>query len=268
MTEKVIRIEGIDPAELYGVAGSNIDRIGGKFPKLKMVARGSSIKVTGEAGEIERFDRKLSQLIEDYGRYGHVSPQVIDQVYDGGMPRGDGDLPEPQDVIVHGNAGLVVRARTVNQQRLLRLRAERPAFRRRAGRLGQDVYGHRAGRPRAAQPGGQAYHSDAPGRRGRREAGLPARRHEGETRSLFAAVVRRAERYDPRREARPLHGGRDGADRSARVHARPHARQRLRDSGRSAEHDRLAAQDVPYAYGAQRALHRDGRRDADRPAAS
>ena len=45
MTEKVIRIEGIDPAELYGVAGSNIDRIGGKFPKLKMVARGSSIKV-------------------------------------------------------------------------------------------------------------------------------------------------------------------------------------------------------------------------------
>ena len=121
MTEKVIRIEGIDPAELYGVAGSNIDRIGGKFPKLKMVARGSSIKVTGEAGEIERFDRKLSQLIEYYGRYGHVSPQVIDQVYDGGMPRGDGDLPEPQDVIVHGNAGLVVRARTVNQQRLLRL---------------------------------------------------------------------------------------------------------------------------------------------------
>lgn len=86
MTEKVIRIEGIDPAELYGVAGSNIDRIGGKFPKLKMVARGSSIKVTGEAGEIERFDRKLSQLIEYYGRYGHVSPQVIDQVYDGGMP--------------------------------------------------------------------------------------------------------------------------------------------------------------------------------------
>ena len=121
MTEKVIRIEGIDPAELYGVAGSNIDRIGGKFPKLKMVARGSSIKVTGEAGEIERFDRKLSQLIEYYGRYGHVSPQVIDQVYDGGMPTGDGDLPEPQDVIVHGNAALVVRARTVNQQRLLRL---------------------------------------------------------------------------------------------------------------------------------------------------
>ena len=177
MTEKVIRIEGIDPAELYGVAGSNIDRIGGKFPKLKMVARGSSIKVTGEAGEIERFDRKLSQLIEYYGRYGHVSPQVIDQVYDGGMPTGDGDLPEPQDVIVHGNAGLVVRARTVTQSPAAAeaLRAERPAFRRRAGRLGQDVYGHRAGRPRAAQPGGQAYYSDAPGRRGRREAGLPAR---------------------------------------------------------------------------------------------
>ena len=126
MTDKVLRIEGIDPAELYGVAGSNIDRIGGKFPKLKMVARGSSIKVTGEAGELERFDRKLS--------------------------------PD-------GQSAAAAEA----------LRAEQPAFRRRAGRLGQDVYGHRAGRPRAAQPGGQAYHSDAPGRRGRREAGLPAR---------------------------------------------------------------------------------------------
>ena len=70
MTEKVIRIEGIDPAELYGVAGSNIDRIGGKFPKLKMVARGSSIKVTGEAGEIERFGAHA--VVMATGGYGNV----------------------------------------------------------------------------------------------------------------------------------------------------------------------------------------------------
>lgn len=157
MTEKVIRIEGIDPAELYGVAGSNIDRIGGKFPKLKMVARGSSIKVTGEAGEIERFDRKLSQLIEYYGRYGHVSPQVIDQVYDGGMPTGDGDLPEPQDVIVHGNAGLVVPGPDGQSAAAAEaLRAERPAFRRRAGGSGK-TYTAIALAVRALQPpGGQA----------------------------------------------------------------------------------------------------------------
>ena len=268
MTEKVIRIEGIDPAELYGVAGSNIDRIGGKFPKLKMVARGSSIKVTGEAGEIERFDRKLSQLIEYYGRYGHVSPQVIDQVYDGGMPRGDGDLPEPQDVIVHGNAGLVVRARTVNQQRLLRL-SERNDLLFAVGPAGS----------------GKTYTAIALAVRALRNREVkriiltrPAV-EAGEKLGFLPGDMK--EKLDPYlqplydalndmipAEARPLHGGRDGADRSARVHARPHARQRLRDSGRSAEHDRLAAQDVPYAYGAQRALHRDGRRDADRTAAS
>ena len=48
MTEKTIRVEGIDLAELYGSADAHIERIKSKFPKLKVVARGSSIKAIGE----------------------------------------------------------------------------------------------------------------------------------------------------------------------------------------------------------------------------
>ena len=120
MTEKVILLEGIDPVEFYGLADANIEKIGGKFPKLKIVARGSAIKVMGEGSEIVRFDKKLAELLAYYERYGHISPQVIDQIYDGGLSAVQDD-PEDQHVIVYGNNGLVVRARTVNQERLLNL---------------------------------------------------------------------------------------------------------------------------------------------------
>ena len=120
MTEKVILLEGIDPVEFYGLADANIEKIGGKFPKLKIVARGSAIKVMGEESEIVRFDKKLAELLAYYERYGHISPQVIDQIYDGGLSAVQDD-PEDQHVIVYGNNGLVVRARTVNQERLLNL---------------------------------------------------------------------------------------------------------------------------------------------------
>lgn len=119
MTEKVIQLEGIDPIDLYGSGNSNIGRISSKFPKLKVIARGSAIKVMGEAGEIDRFDRKLTELIDYFSRYGHLSGEVIDQIYDGGMPNQD-ELPD-QEAIVYGNNGVVVRARTVNQQRLVKL---------------------------------------------------------------------------------------------------------------------------------------------------
>ncbi len=119
MAEKVIPLEGIDPIELYGAGNSHIERISAKFPKLKVIARGSSIKVVGEASEIDRFERKLTDLIDYHSRYGHLSGEVIDQVYDGGMPQHDERAD--QDVIIYGNNGVIVRARTVNQQRLVRL---------------------------------------------------------------------------------------------------------------------------------------------------
>ena len=119
MTEKLIVLEGVDPAEFYGLYDANLEIIRTKFPKLKVIARGSTIKVMGEESEINRFDHKLTELIEYYTRYGHISPQVIDQIYDGGLPETAPSNTDNQQIIVYGNNGLIVRARTVNQIRLL-----------------------------------------------------------------------------------------------------------------------------------------------------
>ncbi len=85
MGERQIPIEGIEPAELYGTGNSYIKQIAEKFPKLKVVARGATIRVIGEPDEAERFEKKLNRLIGYYGKFGHLSPEVIDQVFDGMM---------------------------------------------------------------------------------------------------------------------------------------------------------------------------------------
>lgn len=120
MPERIIEIEGIDPLEFYGVANVNLDRIGELFPKLKIVGRGNELKILGSDKDMDVFEAKLRSLVEYIQKYRHVSPEVISQVFAEGMPwesKADAD----NDVIVFGNGGLIVKARTPNQQRLVRL---------------------------------------------------------------------------------------------------------------------------------------------------
>jgi len=118
MTERIIPIEGIDPRELHGPGNRHLEQITMLFPKLKIVVRGSSVKVNGEEEEIATFERRFLSLLEYHAKYGHISKEVIEQVFSGGMPVDD--KPVDKDVIVYGNNGNIVRARTVNQQRLVR----------------------------------------------------------------------------------------------------------------------------------------------------
>ena len=119
MGERQIPIEGIDPAELYGPTNSYIRQIAEKFPKLRVVARGSTIRLIGDPEETGRFEKKLERLIGYHEKFGHLSPEVIDQIFDNVLPTVE--APVDKDVIVFGNNGLIVRARTVNQQKLVKL---------------------------------------------------------------------------------------------------------------------------------------------------
>lgn len=120
MAEKSISIEGIELLDFYGVANSNFNRICDLFPKLKLVARGNAIKAIGNEEEIVRLQEKLSELELYYNKYGHISVSVVNQIFQGGLPSAE-NQPADADVIVYGNNGLIVKARTKNQQKLVEL---------------------------------------------------------------------------------------------------------------------------------------------------
>jgi len=117
---KEIAVDGVDVRELYGAQNVYLEQIRALHPALKIVARGSSLKVLGAKSAAERFERRMQGLIDYYLKYGHISREVVAQAFAASGLAAD-EAPADQDVIVYGNNGTVVRARTVNQQRLVRL---------------------------------------------------------------------------------------------------------------------------------------------------
>ncbi len=121
MSEKVIDIVDIDPQLLYGSGNRVMNHLIRKFPNCKIVARGRKIKISGDENNVTDLYGKVLDLMEYIRRYGHASEDTIDQLFDSPlMP----DLPSDEhnkDVIVYGNNGLVVRARTANQRHLVDL---------------------------------------------------------------------------------------------------------------------------------------------------
>ncbi len=112
-----IILEGIDPRELYGAQNIYLDKIKELHPQLKIVARGGSLKVFGSEEEQSRFESQLEGLIAYYQKYGHISCDVVTQSFSGGKI--DVEVRVDKDVILFGNSGNIIRARTHNQQRLV-----------------------------------------------------------------------------------------------------------------------------------------------------
>ncbi len=116
MSEKLIPITGPDPVEVLGANDQNLRIIRGIFPKLNIVARGDTVKVTGTEEDIALFEERFSQLVDHVSRYNELPRKVLDDIMGTGE-RGDG--ADDADVLVYGNAGLRVKARTKNQQKLV-----------------------------------------------------------------------------------------------------------------------------------------------------
>lgn len=119
MIEKIIYLEGIDPVVLYGINNVRYERIRNAFPKLKLVARGNEIKAMGDKSEVAAFERKINLLIAFYQKHNNITDRDIDQIVldDAEI---QAQLEEPDaDIIVYGNNGKEIKARTVNQRRLV-----------------------------------------------------------------------------------------------------------------------------------------------------
>ena len=116
MIEKVVYLEGIDPLDLYGVNNSLYEKIKSFFPKLKLVARGDEIKVMGEFSEIQRFECALNLMIDHHQKYRHLTEADVASIMDDPTAAQLTLAEGEDDVIVYGNNGKSIRARTVNQR--------------------------------------------------------------------------------------------------------------------------------------------------------
>ncbi len=117
MQEKSIEIKGVNPAELFGVNNSKLKKIKSFFPKLQVVARGNVLTIIGDEEQIKDFEHKFDLIIRFFSKYNSLTENEIV-----GLMAEDGELMvsnAANDVLVHGNGGTKVRARTQNQRKLV-----------------------------------------------------------------------------------------------------------------------------------------------------
>lgn len=116
MIERVIIIDTVDPVVFYGVNNCNIHLIRNLFPKLRMAARGTVIKVIGEESETLVFEQKVKKLEEYCAKYNQLTEEVIMEVIKGGSPKAQ----DADEAIIYGINGKPIMPRNPNQSRLVK----------------------------------------------------------------------------------------------------------------------------------------------------
>ena len=121
MTETIINLETVNPLEFFGVNNGKLDLLKKKFPLLKILSRGTQIKLSGAPEQIENAKEKIELLVQYRERNGHVSENYFEQILGGDDAETVDNFIErnPNDVLVFGPNGKSVRARTANQKRMV-----------------------------------------------------------------------------------------------------------------------------------------------------
>jgi len=112
-------LEGIDPLEFFGINNVKMNLIKSLFPKINITARGHLLYIQGEEKELKNFEKKFIQLLDHYYQFSVITEETILQILSTGFSSLDENGTVDKDIIVFGNSGKPVRARTPNQRVLV-----------------------------------------------------------------------------------------------------------------------------------------------------
>ena len=121
MTEHIINLETVNPIEFFGVNNNKFDILKKKYPLLKILSRGSLIKISGQTDDVDNAKDKINLIVQYLERNGHLSENYFSQL----LGDDDGMIDEKivddasNDILVFGQNGKVIRAKTKNQKLLV-----------------------------------------------------------------------------------------------------------------------------------------------------
>lgn len=121
MTDTIINLETVNPIEFFGVNNGKLDILKKKFPLLKILSRGTQLKLSGAPEQITTAREKIQLIVSYLERNGHMSENYFEQVLGGDDQETIDHFKErnPNEVLVFGPNGKSVRARTANQKKMV-----------------------------------------------------------------------------------------------------------------------------------------------------
>ena len=115
MIERIVIIDKVDPVQFYGVNNANMHLLKNLFPKLRISARGSVVRVVGEESETAEFEAHIRELCDYAEQYNALPEDVIIDIVKGEAPR----ERKTDGAIIYGVNGKPISARTPNQAKLI-----------------------------------------------------------------------------------------------------------------------------------------------------
>jgi phosphate starvation-inducible PhoH-like protein len=113
--EKILSLEDIDYNHFWGANDRMLDFVKLLFPKVRLIVRGEMLKVIGADDDIAFFEEKLNAMMTYHEKFGNLTENAIMQI----MENASEDSEQNDEILVHGRNGLLVKARTPNQRRLV-----------------------------------------------------------------------------------------------------------------------------------------------------
>ena len=116
MSEKLITLSNIELVKLFGTNNRKLDKIKTLFPQIKIVSRGERLKLIGSNDQINYFEQKLTAFIKHINQYNSLTLSQIERLVEGDVSE---ILKTKDDIILHGQNGKVIKARTANQRKMI-----------------------------------------------------------------------------------------------------------------------------------------------------
>ncbi|MBT3612441.1 MAG: PhoH family protein [Flavobacteriales bacterium] len=117
MSEKLITLSNIELVKLFGTNNRKLDKIKTLFSQIKIVSRGERLKIIGSTDQIKYFEQKLTAFIKHINQYNSLTLSQIERLVEGNESE---ILKTKDDIILHGQNGKVIKARTANQRKMIR----------------------------------------------------------------------------------------------------------------------------------------------------
>lgn len=124
MNELKLTIETTDQVQFWGANNENYELVKAAFPKLKIVARGNDVKALGDDAELKVFEQKFGQLVSHLDKFRTLSLSDVESILGSKIKNANTEeapsiAVNTGEVIVFGNHGLMIKARTANQRRMV-----------------------------------------------------------------------------------------------------------------------------------------------------
>ncbi|UIR55302.1 PhoH family protein [Sphingobacterium sp. SRCM116780] len=127
MNELLITLEGVNLAMLWGAQNEHFDFVKKQYPKLKIVARGNEMRVLGDDNQLTIFKQSFEDVISHLEKYNKLSLMDLENLLhasSGSAAQEEKMLADKaaaigSEPIVYGPNGIVVRARTPNQRKMV-----------------------------------------------------------------------------------------------------------------------------------------------------